>query len=137
MSYPVGEARKRASYWVMGHVDGDFAPNHEVDAVEWHKPALARDRMSHPVERTIMADFGYSACCMAYGAVLITAGFLRRNAFLRWQALVLFALSIALIFLNGISLQGQGYRVLSFLGLGVLLLVVSFVYQKDWLHLRG
>jgi 8-oxo-(d)GTP phosphatase len=57
VAYPVGTVRKRASYWVMGHVDGDFAPNHEVDAVEWHKPAIARDRMSHPVERTIMADF--------------------------------------------------------------------------------
>jgi uncharacterized membrane protein len=27
--------------------------------------------------------------------------------------------------------------VLSFLGLGALLLAVSFVYQKDWLSLRG
>ena len=50
---------------------------------------------------------------------------------------MLFALSIALIFLNGTSLQGQGYRVLSFLALGALLLAISFAYQKDWLRLRG
>jgi uncharacterized membrane protein len=87
--------------------------------------------------RSSMADLGYGACCMVYGAVLITAGFLRRSAFMRWQALALFALSIALVFLSGISHQGQGYRVLSFLGMGVLLLVVSFAYQKDWLRLRG
>jgi uncharacterized membrane protein len=31
----------------------------------------------------------------------------------------------------------QGYRILSFLGLGALLLGVSFVYQRDWLHLRS
>jgi len=31
----------------------------------------------------------------------------------------------------------QGYRILSFLGLGALLLAVSFVYQRDWLNLRG
>ena len=55
--YPVGAVRKRASYWVMGHLDGEFAPNSEVDAVEWHRPSSARARMSHPVERTIMADF--------------------------------------------------------------------------------
>jgi uncharacterized membrane protein len=87
--------------------------------------------------RTITAQLSYSACCMAYGALLMTAGFMRRTAFLRWQALVLFAFSIALVFLSGISRQGQGYRVLSFLGLGVLLLVVSFAYQRDWLRLRG
>jgi uncharacterized membrane protein len=31
----------------------------------------------------------------------------------------------------------QGYRILSFLGLGALLLGVSFVYQRDWLKLRA
>jgi uncharacterized membrane protein len=30
----------------------------------------------------------------------------------------------------------QGYRVVSFLGLGALLLAISFAYQKDWLNLR-
>ena len=87
--------------------------------------------------RSIAAEFDYSACCMVYGAVLITAGFLRRSAFLRWQALALFAFSIAMVFLNGVTHQGQGFRVLSFLGLGVLLLVVSFAYQRDWLRLRS
>ena len=87
--------------------------------------------------RTITAQLSYGACCMAYGALLMALGFLRRSAFLRWQALALFAFSIALVFVSGISQQGQGYRVLSFLGLGVLLLVVSFAYQKDWLRLRS
>ena len=87
--------------------------------------------------RTMAADFSYSAWCMLYGAALMTVGFLRRSAFLRWQALVLLAFSIGMVFLNGISQQSQGYRVLSFLGLGVLLLAISFAYQRDWLRLRG
>jgi uncharacterized membrane protein len=87
--------------------------------------------------RTIAAGWGYSAWCMAYGAVLMAAGFLRRSAFLRWQALVVLAFSIAKVFLNGVSQQSQGYRVLSFLALGVLLLAISFAYQRDWLRLRG
>ncbi len=37
---------------------------------------------------------------------------------------------------GGCGLSHQGYRVLSFLALGVLLLTVSFAYQKDWLALR-
>jgi uncharacterized membrane protein len=35
------------------------------------------------------------------------------------------------------SALSQGYRILSFLGLGVLLFAVSFVYQRDWLKLRA
>lgn len=87
--------------------------------------------------RSITAGFGLSAWWMLYGAGLMAMGFLRRSAFLRWQALGLLALSVGKVFLNGVSLESQGYRVLSFLGLGVLLLAVSFAYQKDWLRLRG
>jgi uncharacterized membrane protein len=87
--------------------------------------------------RDIAAGFSYSAWCMLYGSVLMTAGFLRRSAFLRWQALVLLAFSIGMVFLNGVSHESQGYRVLSFLVLGALLLAVSFAYQRDWLGLRG
>jgi uncharacterized membrane protein len=35
------------------------------------------------------------------------------------------------------SQLAQGYRILSFIGLGALLLAVSFVYQRDWLNLRA
>ena len=87
--------------------------------------------------RTIDAGWGYSAWCMIYGAVLMAAGFFRRSAFLRWQALIVLAFSIAKVFLNGVSQQSQGYRVLSFLALGVLLLAISFAYQRNWLRLRG
>jgi uncharacterized membrane protein len=91
-----------------------------------------------PLERrSIAAGWGYSAWCMIYGAILMAAGFFRRSAFLRWQALVVLAFSIAKVFLNGVSQQSQGYRVLSFLALGVLLLAISFAYQRNWLGLRG
>jgi uncharacterized membrane protein len=87
--------------------------------------------------RDIAAGFSYSAWCMLYGSVLMAVGFVRRSAFLRWQALVLLAFSIGIVFFNGVSRESQGYRVLSFLFLGVLLLAVSFAYQRDWLRLRG
>jgi uncharacterized membrane protein len=83
------------------------------------------------------AQFTYSAFFMLYGAALLTVGFLVRSAFLRWQALVLLAATIAKVFLIDISQLSQGFRILSFIGLGVLLLAVSFVYQRDWLNLRG
>ena len=83
------------------------------------------------------AQFTYSALFMAFGAVLLTAGFWRRSAFIRWQGLVLLAVAIGKVFLLDVSQLSQGYRILSFLGLGALLLAVSFVYQRDWLNLRN
>ena len=83
------------------------------------------------------AQFTYSAFFMLYGALLLTAGFLRHSAFLRWQALILLSVAIGKVFLADTSTLSQGYRILSFLALGVLLLAVSFVYQRDWLHLRA
>lgn len=87
--------------------------------------------------RTSMyAQFTYSAFFMIFGAVLLALGFARRSAFLRWQALILIAASIAKVFLFDTSQLSQGFRILSFLALGALLLGVSFVYQRDWLNLR-
>lgn len=82
------------------------------------------------------AQFTYSAAFMAFGGALLAIGFLRRTAFLRWQALFLLTATIAKVFLVDMSQLTQGYRIFSFLGLGVLLLSVSFAYQKDWLSLR-
>jgi uncharacterized membrane protein len=83
------------------------------------------------------AQFSYSAFFMLFGAVLLSIGFIRRSAFLRWQALVLLAVTIAKVFLVDMSELSRGFRILSFIGLGVVLLCVSFVYQRDWLNLRG
>jgi uncharacterized membrane protein len=83
------------------------------------------------------AQFTYSAWFMVFGAALLAAGFWRRSAFLRWQALLLLAVTIGKVFLLDMSQLSQGFRILSFLGLGALLLAVSFVYQRDWLKLRA
>ncbi len=83
----------------------------------------------------IERDFTYSALWMAYGAMLMVIGFLRRSAFVRWQALLLIAATIAKVFIYDVSQLDRGYRIVSFIGLGILLLAISFVYQRDWLHL--
>lgn len=85
----------------------------------------------------IERDFTFSALWMAYGAMLMLIGFLRRSAFVRWQALVLIALTIAKVFVYDVSELDRQYRIVSFMVLGVLLLVISFMYQRDWLQLSG
>lgn len=83
------------------------------------------------------AQFTYSVWFMVFGASLLGIGFWRRSAFLRWQALLLLFVTIVKVFLFDMSALSQGYRILSFLGLGVLLFAVSYVYQRDWLKLRA
>ncbi len=73
---------------------------------------------------------------MLYGGGLLAVGFWKRSAFIRWQALILLVFTIGKTFLYDTRNLSQGYRVLSFLGLGVLLMAISFAYQKDWLSLR-
>ncbi len=107
----------------------------EIHSFWWYRSwsgnsALVRDYQMY-------AQFTYSAFFMVFGAVLLSLGFWRHTAFLRWQALVLLAVAIGKVFLVDINALSQGYRILSFLGLGALLLAVSYVYQRDWLNLRS
>jgi uncharacterized membrane protein len=85
----------------------------------------------------IARDFTYSALWMAYGAMLMVVGFLRRSAFVRWQALILIAVTIVKVFVYDFSQLDREYRIFSFIVLGVLLLAISFVYQRDWLQLSS
>jgi uncharacterized membrane protein len=80
-------------------------------------------------------DFTYSALWMVYGALLMVVGFWRRSAFVRWQALILIAVTIIKVFAYDVSQLDRVYRILSFIVLGALLLAISFVYQRDWLQL--
>ena len=80
-------------------------------------------------------NFTYSAIWLAYGACLMAFGFWRRSAFVRWQALVLIAFTIGKVFLFDSSSLGTGYRIISFMALGVVLMTISYVYSRDWLKL--
>jgi uncharacterized membrane protein len=85
----------------------------------------------------IERDFTYSALWMGYGAMLMIVGFLRSSSFVRWQALVLIAATIVKVFVYDVSELDRGYRIVSFIVLGALLLAISFVYQRDWLKLSA
>ena len=95
-----------------------------IDVSNWHHAKIVR-------------DFTYSALWMAYGAMLMVIGFWRRSAFVRWQALVLIAFTVGKVFLYDVSELDRGYRIVSFIVLGALLLAISFMYQRDWLKLSG
>jgi uncharacterized membrane protein len=85
----------------------------------------------------IARDFTYSALWMAYGTMLMVIGFWRASAFVRWQALLLIAITTGKVFIYDTSRLDRIYRILSFVVLGVLLLAISFAYQRDWLKLSS
>ncbi len=64
-------------------------------------------------------------------------GFWKRSAFVRWQSLVLIAVTIVKVFVYDVSALEKGYRILSFIALGAVLLAISFIYQRDWLKLSS
>jgi uncharacterized membrane protein len=107
----------------------------EIHSFWWFRQWQGNWRLMH--DYRMYAQFTYSAFFMAFGAILLSVGFWRRSPYLRWQALLLLAVAIGKVFLVDVSELSQGYRILSFIGLGALLLGVSFVYQRDLLNLRG
>jgi uncharacterized membrane protein len=74
--------------------------------------------------------FTYSALWMLYGTALMLVGFWKRHAFLRWQAIVLLAITAIKVFFFDIATLQRGYRIAAFIVLGVVLLAVSFFYQR-------
>ena len=93
-------------------------PGQPVSAVEWRAVETVR-------------AFTYSAVWMLYGGALILVGFWKRSAFLRWQAIVLLAVTAAKVFFYDIAALERGYRIAAFIVLGAILLAVSFFYQRN------
>jgi uncharacterized membrane protein len=85
---------------------------------------------------TILRGFCYSALFMLYGAAMMWLGFLRNSVLLRWMAIVLIAFTVVKVFVFDAWSLEHGWRVLSFITLGVILLAVSYAYQRDWLRLQ-
>ena len=66
----------------------------------------------------IARNFSFSAIWIIYGAAMMVIGFWKRSAFIRWQAMVLVAVTIGKVFLYDSRELQQGYRILSFIALG-------------------
>jgi uncharacterized membrane protein len=80
-------------------------------------------------------NLSYSVIWLLYGAGLMLFGFWKRSAFVRWQAIVLLAVTIGKVFVFDTSNLQQGYRILSFIALGVVLMGMSYMYHRGWLKL--
>jgi uncharacterized membrane protein len=82
------------------------------------------------IEHGAAQQMALSVLWTLFATGLIVLGIVRKSALLRWEALALFALTVGKVFLHDLASLERFYRILSFLILGVLLLVVSFLYQR-------
>lgn len=94
----------------------------------WHH--FDRQRAAWGNEAELGQQLGLSLLWTLYATALILLGVRTGRATLRWQALALFGLAVAKVFLYDLWLLERVYRIISFVVLGVVLLVVSFLYQR-------
>ena len=72
-----------------------------------------------------------------HATVLVVLGFWRRVKGIRWFGLGFLGVVIIKVFLYDLSNLTTPYRILSFMGLGIILLTVSWLYHRYKNQLRG
>jgi uncharacterized membrane protein len=89
------------------------------------------DRMpSLGIDRSLPQELALSTLWLVYALAFIIAGVWRRSAGLRWQALTLLGIVIAKVFVFDLSFLDRFYRIVSFFLLGLVLMLISFFYQR-------
>ena len=68
----------------------------------------------------------WAVCALAMAAT----GLVRRRVYLRYFALLVFGATVAKVFLVDLSMLKGLQRVAAFMGVGLLLLVLSYIYQR-------
>ncbi|MEK9136448.1 MAG: DUF2339 domain-containing protein, partial [Bacteroidota bacterium] len=77
-----------------------------------------------------LQQLSLSGIWLLYSVVLMVVGLWRRQRGIRISSIVLFGFTILKIFIYDLSFLETLYRIFSFIGLGVILLAVSYLYQK-------
>ena len=97
------------SMLVSGFVDGEFREVAETSNAEW---------------------YAYSVAWLAYAGVLLALGIRWTSSALRYASLALIMLTTVKLFVFDMSELTGLFRVVSFLGLGLSLIGVGFLYQR-------
>jgi uncharacterized membrane protein len=79
----------------------------------------------------IMHQFVLTLIWALYGGIMILVGFVKKFKPLRTFALVIFGITILKVFFYDLSRVATVYRIIAFLFLGVLFVLVSFIYQRQ------
>jgi uncharacterized membrane protein len=94
-------------------------------------------RASVGIDRSLAQELALSVLWIVYAFVLLVVGVLRKEAVVRWQGLGLLCVATIKVFFFDLSFLTRFYRIVSFFVLGLVLLAVSFFYQKRAKALKG
>jgi uncharacterized membrane protein len=100
--------------------------------IEHHFEIQYGQAKMYELRRTINSQkqLSVSALWALYSILLVAVGIARRYQIIRLLAIILFGLTILKVFLVDLSELEKIYRIVCFIGLGVILLMASFMYQK-------
>src|SRR5262249_51886641 len=90
------------------------------------------EEKTYQLQRAIhgQKELAISSLWAAYSILLVTVGIFKKYQPIRLLAILLFGVTILKVFLMDLSDLEKAYRIISFIGLGIILLAVSFMYQK-------
>ncbi len=75
-------------------------------------------------------DMSYSIAWALFAFALLLVGMKQKNGFVRYAGLGLLLVTLAKLFLHDLGSLNQLYRIGAFIGVALILIVVSFVYQR-------
>jgi uncharacterized membrane protein len=85
------------------------------------------------IDRGHAQELALSMLWLVWALGLLGAGLWKQSQTIRWQALVLLGVVIVKVFLFDLSFLERFYRIVSFLLLGLALMLISFYYQRQLL----
>jgi uncharacterized membrane protein len=89
------------------------------------------------IDRGHAQELALSMLWLVWALGLLGAGLWKKSQAIRWQALVLLGVVIVKVFLFDLSFLEKFYRIISFLLLGLALMLISFYYQRQLLGPKG
>jgi len=84
-----------------------------------------------PIDVYLARSLTISLLWTLYATALVIAGVRMKAVALRWQGLALFGITTLKVFFADLSYLSGFYRIASSIALGVVLLIVSFLYQRS------
>ena len=129
-----GETYAPAAFLVAANVITLWALS--VQVVDAVNIAVEQFDTPHYIVSNIIS-LSLSALWAVYAAVLIVLGIVRQLRWLRLGGLALLAVPILKLFFYDAFQLDQGYRVAAFIGLGALLVLGGFLYQRYNRVIRG
>src|SRR5213079_3152152 len=72
----------------------------------------------------------YSIAWALYAFALLLVGMRKHTRWVRYSGVALLVITLAKLFLHDLSSLNQLYRIGAFIGVAIILIVASFVYQR-------